>query len=269
MRPLTPRIKASVRQALRAVGFELRRFSDLDLPSLQEFELFGEPFRFWIANRHTHAWWGGGVAETAELRWQRDACRPGGTVIDVGGHHGMNALMFARAVGEEGRVLSVEAEPDNAVVLHANVGANGVRNLTVYDVAVGAEAGNVRFAQESVSDGEGRAVRKETLDTLRDRFGADEIDLLKIDVEGFEAEVLAGGTATLEASRHISLELHLDLLARYGRSRDDVLAHFPLDRYSVQTMTRPNWDTMRPLASWAELPADGVVNLFLTRRNLC
>ena len=258
-------------RSLAAAGWELRRASDPALPSLREFELFGESFSFWIANPHTDRWWGRGVEGNAELRWQRDACRPGGTAVDVGGHHGMNALLFARSVGPDGRVLVAEADPGNSLVVHANLGANGLKNTTVRPVAVGASEGEVSFNKESVGDG-GRVVPKLTLDGMLSDWTEYEpgrpIDLLKIDVEGFELEVLAGGAATVRAARCVSLELHLDLLGRYGAARDAVLEHLPLDHFDVQALARPDWNVLRTISHWDELPAAGVVNLFLTRRDV-
>jgi FkbM family methyltransferase len=186
-------------------------------------------------------------------------------VIDVGAHHGFDTVLFSRWVGVEGRVIAIEANPENAMVLAANVAVNRLDNCTTVHAAVGATTGRIRLEGETVTPGDpaAREVALTSLDDYAAAAGLQRADLVKIDVEGFEAAVLKGAPKLLASLPSIALELHIDLLARYGTKVDDVLALLDLARYEGTMMVRPDWETLRAFHGPSDVPPRGIVNLFL------
>jgi FkbM family methyltransferase len=168
-----------------------------------------------------------------------------------------------------GRVFAFEASPDNALILQANVGLNRALNCEVVHAAAGAKSGTLQLVDETVGaeeDPGARSVPMVALDDFCLREGITSVDLLKVDVEGFEGQVLKGAQRILAQRPAIALELHLDALPRYGSSPDSVLALIELTRYQGRMMVRPDWVTLRPFSGIGDLPGSGVVNLFLAPR---
>jgi FkbM family methyltransferase len=143
-------------------------------------------------------------------------CKPGDVFVDVGANIGNWMLEAARCVGAQGRVLAVEPVPYLAEALRKTARANRLGCVTVAEVAL-AEAGGTRpFSVERgnsggsrfgmVDDDGGRefspiTVRTVRLDDLVQEHALERLDVLKIDVEGFESDVLAGATASLARFR--------------------------------------------------------------------
>ncbi len=121
--------------------------------------------------------------------------RPGGVVIDAGANFGYFALNLARAVGAEGRVYALEPSPSNFERLHRHVVWNNLEDrvrsfrLGVSDspatVSMTEPAGNSGHTTVA-TEGAIRDVPLTTLDAFTAAEGIDRLDLLKIDVEGFE-----------------------------------------------------------------------------------
>ena len=138
---------------------------------------------------------------------------PGMRVVDVGANIGYYLLLFEDVIGASGRVLCVEPEPDNLVDLHRVIEANQFQNVRVLPMALGSRSGAVKLARGLnglvVSDGSDLTVPMLPLDDAWQQGFLDRVDFLKIDVEGYEGEVLAGAQELL-ASQHpgIFLEMH-------------------------------------------------------------
>jgi FkbM family methyltransferase len=133
-----------------------------------------------------------------------------GVAVDAGANIGAHTLVLARAVGPRGMVIA--AEPQRAVfqILCANLALNEIRNAHAFHCALGAAAGRTKipafdYRQENnyggVSAGaeRGETVRVQTVDGL----SLPRLDLLKIDVEGWEAEVLRGAAASIKRHRPV------------------------------------------------------------------
>ncbi len=165
----------------------------------------------------------------------RRFCRAGDTVVDVGANIGEWALQMADAVGPTGRVIAVEPVPHLAAALRKSALANNMRQLSVSAVALSDTAGQAEFSVERANTGGSRlgrhghdagacehiTVRVATLDELLARSGAGRVDFIKVDVEGFELEVLRGARGALARDRPA---MYLELGAEDVAKRPELVA---------------------------------------------
>jgi FkbM family methyltransferase len=136
--------------------------------------------------------------------------KPGDVFIDAGANIGAFTLLGARLVGPEGRVIAVEMMPDTAGRLRNHLAINGLDWVEVVEQALSDRAGQELVAraprllagQASIARKTFRTddlvehrVRTTTLDDLA--AGLDRIALLKVDLEGAEAQAFAGGREML------------------------------------------------------------------------
>ncbi len=147
---------------------------------------------------------------------------PGMTFIDIGANCGTYTIFGAGKVGPQGRVIAVEASPRIAALLYESVVMNGLYgHCEVLPCAAGAEAGRVVLHQFANRQGGNtllphiaeRAFERQgdtvtaveiecrPLDAIIAERRLARIDLVKIDVEGFEHEVLLGARETLARYR--------------------------------------------------------------------
>jgi FkbM family methyltransferase len=161
----------------------------------------------------------------------------GATVFDIGAHQGVVALVLARDVGEQGRVVAVEADPHNARIAHVNRDLNAAENLTViHGAGAASEEGSLPFSESLNGRVEGRNALVEvgtlTVDGLAREHGTP--GLVVIDVEGYEEQVLKGAPQTLaNGSTAFMIEVHgPDALGAFDASADAVASHFvAFERY--------------------------------------
>ncbi|MCK6450195.1 MAG: FkbM family methyltransferase [Alphaproteobacteria bacterium] len=136
---------------------------------------------------------------------------PGMTVIDVGANVGHYAMVAAAAVGPEGRVVAFEPDGENHAALAANLALNGFTQAKAERLALGAAPGAaILYRDEANRGGHSLAaanvqkpggeirVAMTTLDAYgRENLAGRRVGFVKIDVQGAEAEVLAGAADTL------------------------------------------------------------------------
>ena len=155
--------------------------------------------------------------------------RKGDIVVDVGAHIGLHALFAARAVGPLGRVVAIEPQPYNCERLMVNASANSIGNILTLCAAAGAIPSRVKLHQQAASDKArltlaGKGVNDlglcfevpiVTLDEVCRREDIASIRILKIDVEGFECEVFAGGLEAISDPKTSSWRCS-PMLIQYG-----------------------------------------------------
>lgn len=150
---------------------------------------------------------------------------PGDVVVDGGAAFGETALVFARAVGTQGKVVALEMDDANVGMIRRNLEMN--RDLAArVDVVAHplwrdsqstvdyTPAGGESMIGRTV-DGDIRQVRTQALDDL----GLERVDFLKLDIEGAELAALEGARAVLVRDR--------PRLAIAAYHRDDDLAAIP------------------------------------------
>lgn len=171
---------------------------------------------------------------------------PGGRFVDVGANLGLFSVVASRRVGTAGRVWAIEPTPSTIAALKVTLQLNGVDKIvTLLECAAGAEKGEAKLhigrtcghnsilplddAKDMVD------VPVVALDTL---LSGERVDVIKIDVEGWEMNVLKGLENTLRANPQISVILefgpsHLKR-ANYGITEWlDELRKFDMDLYEI------------------------------------
>jgi FkbM family methyltransferase len=149
--------------------------------------------------------------------------QPGDCVWDVGAHTGEYARQFLEQVGPNGQVVAFEPIPRSAAL----VGELGSEpQLVVVEAALADTDGQTSFVvtgptsstsgTSHIGDSpEGVKVRVARGDSLLDE-GFRQPDVVKIDVEGFEGDVLNGMPAVLSKVREVVVEVHFAALTERG-----------------------------------------------------
>lgn len=144
--------------------------------------------------------------------------RPGWVVYDVGANVGFFTLLLSRLTGPRGAVLAFEPYPAAFAELRENIRLNDFSSARAWPYALASRAGRISFqigenasGSQAVQDAipGGFTAEAKTLDGLVYEEDFPPPQLLKIDVEGSEADVLAGGSRLLAERLPIILcELH-------------------------------------------------------------
>jgi FkbM family methyltransferase len=184
-----------------------------------------------------------------ELDFLRSHTPEGGVLVDVGANVGTYAMVLARHVGASGRVIAIEPHPVTHARLAFNRAASGFTQVHLVAAAAGPSDGELMIetdgdnlgASHIVSgDRPGNAIRVASLRLQRilGDAGADHVDALKIDVEGFEDRVLTGFFKQAPQAlwpRAVVIE-HLSR----NEWRDDCIADMRARGYAETGRTRSN-----------------------------
>ncbi len=193
------------------------------------------------------------VAEEYEPEvWQHlmSEVRPGDVVADVGAYIGLYAIALAKRVGHAGRVVAFEPDPANLAALRKHVSLNLLTDrIETRPYAVGASNGQVKFAAHASSESsvtgsaeESTAGNEFIVDSisLDEVFAGGRLDILKIDVEGYEERVIEGAMSLLKDDRRgpraIFIEVHPYAWQATGTTSESLLKLLEDCNYQVQDL---------------------------------
>lgn len=146
----------------------------------------------------------------------------GDVIVDVGAGVGWELSLWSRSVGSSGRVIAIEADPNTFRWLELRRRLNELSNVTALQLAIVDEPGEIRIETQGhheshaiTTDKTGNAVRATTLDLVAEQEGLQQIDFLKMNIEGAERLALLGMSGVAERVRHMAVGCH-DFLADRG-----------------------------------------------------
>ena len=152
--------------------------------------------------------------DTPELRFWKSVDLRGKVVYDIGAFHGLLTIYYARNARA---VVAWEPNSRNRRRLMENVKLNLFSNVIVRPYGLSSKAARAEMSFDplmpgmaTVDSGVAGGGEHETIElrTLDGEEGLEPPDLIKIDVEGFELEVLKGAAKTLEHGPDLFLEMH-------------------------------------------------------------
>ncbi|MGE0046274.1 MAG: FkbM family methyltransferase [Hyphomonadaceae bacterium] len=163
-------------------------------------------------------------------------------VLDIGAHGGQFARLFA-SIAPQGRVLAFEPSSYARSVLAWALKSRGVRNVTVFPVALSDAEGVLTIAtplkrksrsygyglahvsREPIAANEaGESVRATTLDIFAREQNLARLDFIKIDIEGWERRFVEGAKETLSRFKPaVFMEIAHETLARANDTPDELI----------------------------------------------
>ena len=188
-----------------------------------------------------------GCFEIENLRLLSRRLQPGAVFVDIGAHIGFFTVLAAELVGPCGQVHAVEPDPALFRQLQANTA--GLPQVRLHELAISGRSGPVIFRRGTrgesgwgtLIDVPGRQcqeVRSRTLDQwVAENEELARIDFIKIDAEGSEPAILAGGQATLSSWRPgLLLEDNEPLLRHEGASAEAIVGRLEGLGYRCQVL---------------------------------
>jgi len=184
---MSPAYKRAIRGMLRPLSWPIQ----------------GGPAKGYVWSLPTRMRFLRGTYETRMADFAAETFRPDDIFWDVGAHFGYYSLIAARRL-TEGHVYSFEPSTENLYYLRAHVRWNHLDNDTILTCAVAGEDGTTTFGGEGTGSGmvggKGHAVEVRSIDSLIASGDAKAPTILKIDVEGQEANLLRGAERHLKGS---------------------------------------------------------------------
>jgi len=187
-----------------------------------------------------------------EQEFLRNIDFKGKTVYDIGGYEGIFTLFFAREVGEHGMVITFEPNPVSYRKIIDNVKVNQFDNVKVFNFAIGERKSTAKLVLEDFEVGTGEIMSDNdvTISSMKGKkyvqVEIDSIDgliydgvipkpqFIKIDVEGFELEVLKGAATNLEQSRpQLFIEIHGDGIENKKKNLRNIVEFLSRYRYEI------------------------------------
>jgi FkbM family methyltransferase len=184
------------------------------------------------------------------------------TVFDIGANLGFYSVLFAQQTGLQGRVVAFEPARRIFTKLCATIDKNGLDQVVPLNLACGSASVEGVLRQVSRSTGNaslvggeagGEEVRIRPLDEIPEALEHPP-QLVKIDVEGFESEVLEGAQSILREHRPV---LYIELCGEYLASTERSVALLDDLGYDTRHLRSTDWNTVRNGTNFVVRPRRG------------
>ncbi len=218
------------------------------------------------------------VYEVFEQKVFRSLINEGDTFLDVGANIGLYSIIAARHSGTSGKIIACEPAPENSALLRANINRNGFKTIRVCDCALADRDGTMQLylsdnnkgnhsllADTVISGSNSINVQVCRGDSLLENEGLNNIDIIKIDVEGAEPLVLAGLRHTLAQTRlALLLEFSPGSVRGAGYNPHELLKNLSNNNFKIFEMNSSEQkliEIIQPEELIRRLGKDGYSNL--------
>ncbi len=189
-----------------------------------------------------------GVHENNSTREVKNLVKPGMKILEVGANIGYYAILETKLAGKDGFLYAFEPSPFNVDLLRRNLALNDIKNCEVHGKAAGAENMNTKFFVANKSN-LSSFIQREGMDMVHDGkiidvdvvrlddfFANKEIDFIRMDVEGYEREILRGSEKLLTRKnppKNFFIEVHSELLHKKDSSAREIIEYLKQYGYEV------------------------------------
>lgn len=173
--------------------------------------------------------------------------------IDLGANEGFFSIFAAHKIGPEGIVIAIEPQSSMVKIIKENIKHNSLENIHIVKAAVSNTQGKTNIVNyPSINSGASRIgsswrykfytseqVNLCSLDKIICDFNLDKVDVIKIDIEGFEYNALLSADESLSKKiiKNLFIEIHPHYLTEIGQS-EDMLVEFMVSKgYKFKRIT--------------------------------
>lgn len=157
-----------------------------------------------------------GIYERPETDVFLQLLKPGDVMLDIGANVGYYTALATRVLLPAGRIVALEPDPDSFYYLQQTVLANTGAQVLCINKAAGSEQRTATLFTSSDNRGDNRLYANDlangsceveviSIDALLEQLDIPCVQVVKIDVQGFEEQVLWGMRRTLAASPNVAM----------------------------------------------------------------
>jgi FkbM family methyltransferase len=216
-----------------------------------------------------------GFYEPGTLQVMRLCLRSGDVFIDAGSSVGQMSLYASMLVGPSGKVLAFEPHRERYSDLLNGIAVNQRSNIDSFNIGLGEAPRRVKLYVDKVSPSMVRTgnadpfqlVQVDSLDNVLDQSDFHSVRMVKIDVEGFDVEVLRGSKSLLSSSDAPILIVEHGV---YDNGKDDLFSFLTSVneyRFFRLSKTKKYASRLRPLD--LSRPFRGHDNVFASCHRTC
>jgi FkbM family methyltransferase len=165
-----------------------------------------------------------GEYDWPQISWLKQLLHANSRVVFAGAHIGAVLIPLARISGTRS-IVAYEPSPRNFRLLNMNLALNEIQCVVAINTALGSQAGQIQFTENSINTGNSRVAPADgeitvSLDTLDRTIPADwtSIDLIVMDTEGSEVAVMRGAQMSLARTKNLYVEFSPEQLSEQGSS---------------------------------------------------
>ena len=146
---------------------------------------------------------------------ESDNLEYGDIVLDIGSSIGWYSLFLSKLIGKNGKVISIEPNPNNFRYLKKNIKWNNLDNIIAINKGIWSKKSKLFFTNTKYSSElnltsislKKKEIDVDSIDNLMKELDIEQVNLIKMDIEGAEIKAIKGALDTIKNSQRIILKI--------------------------------------------------------------